>query len=129
MFPTEKGRRGEGEKGLTPLADTSADTAGFDTFWNTYGKKVKRADAAKKWRIAIKKPGVTPELVIAAAAAYIARERANEGGRYIADPSTWLHGERWNDIPPPPPMTRVGEHRALALRLAAEENHPQIGAS
>lgn len=68
----------------------------FERFWNTYGKKVKRADAEKKWAKAIKK--ADPDRIIAAAAAYVAHERAtNEGGKYIADPSTWLYGERWAD--------------------------------
>jgi hypothetical protein len=92
----EKGRRGEGEKSLS--SDKSDAHDRFDEFWDTYGKKVKRADAEKKWAKALKKPGVTADLLIAAAASYVAWERANnDGGRFIADPSTWLHGERWND--------------------------------
>ena len=78
------------------LVDESTDPDLFDEFWDTYGKKVKRADAERKWAKAIKK--APPELIIARAAAYVANERArNQGGRFIADPSTWLHGERWND--------------------------------
>ena len=111
------------------LADEPADTDDrFDEFWNVYGKKVKRADAEKKWAKAIRK--ASPDRIIAAAHAYVAWERANnQGGRFIADPSTWLHGERWNDERPTAsqPTTRVQEHLSLVQRLAAEENdHPTI---
>ena len=84
-------------------ADESAETdARFDEFWDTYGKKVKRSDAEKKWAKAIRKSD--PDVIIAAAAAYVSHERReNQGGRFIADPCTWLNGERWNDERPSPP--------------------------
>ena len=116
-----------------PLADKSADIEDrFDEFWDAYGKKVKRADAEKKWAKAVRKED--PDRIIAAARTYVAWERANnQGGRFIADPSTWLHGERWNDERPAThqPSTRVQEHLTLVQRLAAEETDqptiPQIG--
>ncbi|NUO92760.1 MAG: hypothetical protein HOQ18_18335 [Dermatophilaceae bacterium] len=119
-----------------PLADESAEIDNrFDEFWDVYGKKVKRADAEKKWAKAIRK--ASPDRIIAAAGAYVAYERANnQGGRFIADPSTWLHGERWLDerTDLPMPQTRVQEHLALVQQLAAEEideqpTLPQIGRS
>ena len=115
-----------------PLADKSADLARFDEFWDIYGKKVKRADAEKKWAKAIHKVDV--DRIISAADAYVTHERlSNEGGRYIADPSTWLYGERWNDerTDLPPPKSNVQEHLSLVQQLAAEEAEqptlPQIG--
>lgn len=109
-----------------PLADESADLDRFDEFWDTYGKKVKRADAEKKWAKAIRKENA--DRIISAAHAYVTFERANnEGGRFIADPSTWLHGERWRDERSdlPKPMTRVQEHLTLVQQLAAEEAEAQ----
>lgn len=127
----EQGSKGAGDQGTEGLlADTSADLDRFDDFWDAYGKKVKRADAEKKWLKAIKKPNVTPDLLIAAAASFVAWERANnEGGRYIPDPSTWLHGERWRDerVARPQPQTRMQQGMALAARLAAEEHQTAIG--
>lgn len=103
-----------------PMAETQMDR--FDEFWDVYGKKVKRADAERKFAKALAKE--SPDRIIAAAAAYVGFERANNhGGRYIADPSTWLHGERWRDerAGPPLPQTRVQEHLTLVQQLAAEE--------
>lgn len=112
------------------LADKSADLDRFEEFWDAYGKKVKRADAEKKWTKALKKPGVTADRLIAAAGTYVAWERANnEGGKFIADPSTWLHGERWNDerSARSAAPSRVQQHLALAQQLAAEQpTIPQI---
>lgn len=116
------------------LSDKSDDTGRFEEFWDAYGKKVKRADAERKWRKAVAKKGVTADLLIAAAAEYVAWERANnEGGRYIVDPTTWLHGERWTDerVARTAPTTRAQQHLQLAARLHAEEQNtiplPQIG--
>lgn len=102
----------------TLLSDESDETDRFDEFWDTYGKKVKRADAEKKWAKAIRK--TDPGVIIAAAASYVDYERReNEGGKFIADPSTWLHGERWRDERParrPEPESNA----AGWLRLANE---------
>lgn len=106
-----------------PSSDQSDQTPDrFDEFWDTYGKKVKRADAERKWTKALKK--ASADRIISAAHAYVTHERANnEGGRFIADPSTWLHGERWRDerTDLPPPKTRMQEHLSLVQQLAAEE--------
>lgn len=70
----------------------------FDEFWNVYGKKVDRKKAEQKWKLALKKRGVTADMLIAAARSYVTYERENnEGGRYVMDPARWLNGERWND--------------------------------
>ena len=112
-----------------PSRDKSLETDPldrFDEFWDIYGKKVKRADAEKKWAKAIRKE--SPDRIIAAAAAYVGYERENnQGGRFIADPSTWLHGERWRDERSdlPLPKTRVQEHLSLVQQLAAEEAEQQ----
>lgn len=114
----------------TTLADQSAAREAdsvmdrFDEFWDTYGHKVKRPDAERKWRLALKKPGVTADLLINAAAAYVLWERQNnEGGRFIAHPSTWLHNERWRDERKSlaAPQTNVERHLQLARDLAERE--------
>lgn len=103
----------------------------FDEFWETYSKKVGRAKAETAYRNALKKPGVTADLLIATAAAYITWQMT-EGKHptFTKDATTWLHGEHWRDerTPVAPPRTRVQEHLALVQQLAAEEaTIPQIG--
>lgn len=112
----------------SPSKNLATDVAGemdrFDEFWNVYGKKVKRADAEKKWAKALTK--VDADRIISAAAAYVAHEReTNEGGRYIADASTWLHGERWRDerTDLPLPQTNLQKHMALVAQLGEESSN------
>lgn len=121
------------------LSDKSDDAEGldrFEEFWETYGKKVDRKGAERKWRLALKKPGVTADMLIAAAREYVTWEREyNEGGRYVMGPAKWLLNERWTDerASRRPPQTRVQEHLTLVQQLAAEEAEaeqptlPQIG--
>ena len=124
---------GDGDR-RTPLSDKS-DQKGppdrFDEFWETYSKKVGRKKAETAYRNALKKPGVTPDLLVASAAAYITWQMT-EGKHpaYTKDATTWLHGEHWRDerTPQAPARTRVQEHLALVQQFADEEAHrPQIG--
>jgi hypothetical protein len=113
-------------------SDKTDPLARFDEFWDTYAKKVKRADAEKKWIKALGK--ASADRIIAAAAAYVTHERANnQGGRFIADPSTWLHGERWRDERSdlPAPKSRAAQWLQLAEELTPQEpaNIRQIGPS
>jgi hypothetical protein len=96
----------------------------FDEFWTTYDKRRGRKAALAKYRIALKKPGVTEDLLIAAAAAYIEWQRFDgKHPHFTKDPATWLHGEHWTDERPGriQPQTRVQEHLTLVQQLAAEE--------
>lgn len=94
-----KGREQGNGKDSPSSADADGDTSDlFEKFWDTYGKKVDRKKSEQKWRLALRKPGVTPERLIEAARRYVTHERQNnQGGRFIMDPSKWLNGERWED--------------------------------
>ena len=122
------------DSSLSPsLADATGETDDrFEEFWDAYDKKLDRKKAEQKYRTALKKPGVTPDLLIAAALQYVTWERANNnGGRYIKHATTWLEGECWNDerAARQPPRTRVQEHLALVQQLATQDQpaHLQIG--
>lgn len=70
----------------------------FPAFWDVYGKKVDRKRAEQKWKAALKKRGVTPDLLIERAAAYVARQQAaGKHPEFTKNPDTWLNGENWND--------------------------------
>jgi hypothetical protein len=100
----------------------------FDEFWDTYDKKVGRKKAETAYRAALKKPHVTPDLLIAAAGAYIAWQTAEEKHpQFTKHPATWLTGEHWTDElrGRAAPQTRVGQHMALVRKLAAEEAGPR----
>ena len=102
-------------------SDHSEPPERFEEFWETYGNKVGRKKSEVAYRNALKKPGVTDDLIIAAAAQYV--EWCRETDTYLKNPLTWLHGEHWADerVARRQPKTRVQEHLSLVEQLAAEE--------
>ena len=123
---------GSGSEEETPLSDKSDQTPErFEEFWTAYDNKQGRKKAEAAYRAALKKPGVTDDLLITAASSYVAFVKA-EGKHptYTKHPTTWLNGEHWNDerTARTQPQTRVQGHLALAQKLADEHPHlRQIG--
>lgn len=75
----------------------ATDTNDFDAWWSAYPKKVGKGQARTAYRTAAKKATVGE--LLAGAAAYAKSSQGTES-RYIANPSTWLNGERWADEKP-----------------------------
>ena len=95
----------------------------FGEFWEVYDHKVTRKRAETAWHAALAKPGVTADLVISAATAYVGAQRASgKHPQFTKHPTTWLHGECWNDEVPRPALTRSEQWLALGQRLHEEEN-------
>jgi hypothetical protein len=117
------------------LSDQSDNTDRFDEFWDIYDHKVGRKKAEQKWALAIRKPGVTPDLLIDAATSYIDwQKREGKHPAFTKHPATWLNGEHWRDerSTATEPRTRMQEHLALVQRLASDApdltlDLPQIG--
>lgn len=73
----------------------------FEEWWDAYDKKVGKKSARTKWDRALKKKGVTPDLLIEATRTYVASQRAqNKHPEFTKNPTTWLNGEHWNDEQP-----------------------------
>lgn len=75
----------------------------FDEFWTVYPRKVGKPTALAKWKTKAKH--ADPDAIIEGAERWAAywRESGTEP-QFVPHPSTWLHGERWND--PTPPIVR-----------------------
>ena len=96
----------------------------FDEFWDTYSHKVGRKPAEKAYRAALKKPGVTADLLVASAAAYITWQHSNgKHPQFTKHAATWLAQECWRDERPvaAPPQTNFQSHIALVRELAEQE--------
>lgn len=79
-------------------AETGKAADRFGEFWEAYDKKVERKKAEQKWAAALKKRGVTADLLIEAAATYVAGlKAARKHPEFTKNPVTWLNGECWND--------------------------------
>jgi hypothetical protein len=121
----EQGNRGAGEQGTTLLLDKSSEPDRFDEFWDTYSHKVGRKKAETAYRAALKKPGITDDLLISSAAFYIEWQQAEgKHPQFTKHPATWLTGEHWRDERTRP-QSSAGGFLASARRLHDEQ--PTIG--
>jgi len=135
---TVTGRRkkeeGTGEQGNNPLpvpvkaapAKATAEPESFADFWDAYGKKTGRPKSLTAFKAALKKPGVTSEVLIEAASEYV--EWAKVEGKFpdfTKDPATWLRGEHWNDERSAreraKPRTKLDGFADVDAELAADE--------
>lgn len=90
---------GEGERNLSLVElDMQADPDRFEEWWNAYDNKTGKKAARAKWDRALKKNGVTADLLIQATKSYITSQRAqNKHPEFTKNPATWLNGEHWTD--------------------------------
>lgn len=72
--------------------------AGFEVFWKLYPKKKGRKDAAKAWAKLKPSDELHQTLITALGSHCVSDDWTKDGGRYIPNASTWLNGERWNDV-------------------------------
>jgi len=74
-----------------PLNDISTK---FDQFWELYPRKVGKGKARQAFEKALEKTDL--ETILDGVEAYIDHEGYNDM-EFIAHPTTWLNGERWDD--------------------------------
>ncbi len=88
-----KGNRKDGGKARSSRPKSmETEPEGFAAFYEAYGYKVGRKDAARAFAKAIRK--TPPAVIMRAIPAFHA---ANPDRRYWPHPATWLNGERWKD--------------------------------
>ena len=69
----------------------------FDRFWEEYPKKVNKKKAREKFLKLSLKEGEFEKMIEALRNQKESSQWRKNGGQYIPHPTTWLHGERWND--------------------------------
>jgi biotin operon repressor len=80
----------------------------FDSFWESYPKKVDKGAALRAFRRAIK--NLDPAVVIAGAKAY-AEDPNLPQKQFIKNPATWLNAEAWANGPLP--KRKITDSKAL----------------
>lgn len=123
----------------TPVEKPAQKPAdGFDQWWATYPKKVKKRDAEKAYRAALK-TGATPEQLLQALHQHVANWKARATApQYIPYPGTWLRSrqlggrthhanqQRQHTTPSHQPRHRPPPHpRRLRLLLPSRRHRPQ----
>jgi len=66
----------------------------FNQFWSVYPRKKGKGQARKAFEKALEKTDIAT--ILEGVAAYVENEDMSDP-QYIAHPSTWLNGERWED--------------------------------
>jgi len=87
------------EDSASASSSSSVYTAEFNSFWNTYPKKVGKGAASKAWS-KIKSPLNTLNSIKSALEWQIKSDQwTKDHGQYIPNPSTYLNQSRWLDEP------------------------------
>lgn len=101
---TTKRERKTKDSPSTPGAEkppTSTNDERFAEFWAVCPRKIGKADAFRKYALAIRRGASSADLLAGMQAyAYSVRDKDPQ---YIAHPSTWLHQGRWEDESGPQP--------------------------
>ncbi len=110
-----KGRVGKGRVGKgnnTLLADGLRDS-GFDLFWKTYPRKVKKAEAQTAWmKHKADRPPID-EIVTTIEAWSKADDWTKDNGQFIPYPASWINSRRWEDELPLIPETEDEEIKRI----------------
>jgi uncharacterized protein YdaU (DUF1376 family) len=83
------------------LSANKKDTETFEAWWKLYPRKIGKGQAEKAYAIALKRPEVTPDVLLDRMTAWASTLNGTEP-KYIPHASTWLNGRRWEDDQPPP---------------------------
>lgn len=101
-----------------PAADETSPDPTFADFYAAYPLKKDRPDAEKAFEKALKKPGVTAALLVAAACSY--RDDPTRTPQFTKYPATWLNKGGWTSEPTPPPGLPAESSRHLNAATADE---------
>jgi len=68
----------------------------FTAFWEAYPRKVAKPKALAAWQKA-KLPAIA-DILASITAQSSSDQWSKDGGKFIPHPTTWISGERWNDV-------------------------------
>lgn len=73
----------------------------FEVFWETYPRKVAKADAEKAWRKIDPDQPLFEQIMSGLRLAVDSAGWRKDNGQFVPHPATWLNGKRWTDMPAP----------------------------
>lgn len=77
---------------------TAEESPAFTAFWEVYPRRVGKGEARRAW-IAMRCDELLPGVIVTAVeAAKLSDQWRRDSGQFVPHPSTWLRGERWNDV-------------------------------
>ena len=92
-------------KEIPPISPTGidADSPSFARFWAAYPKKVRKADARKKFEKLVPDESTLSAILSSLDYLKTTDQWQRDNGKYIPNPSTWLNQKRWQDEASQPP--------------------------
>lgn len=109
--------------GSVSKSDAKGGDDSFETFWQTYPRRVGKGAARKSYAAALRRGASSEDLIRAAARFAAERDREPDPAKrekFTPHPATWLNGERYTDDPAPVvvefPRQGAG-HRPSALEM------------
>ena len=86
------------QKNKTERGEQSAKEKWFSEFWQAYPKKRNKARAKQAFFRIKNIEKVFPVMMQALGRQKVSADWQKDGGQYIPLPTTWLNGERWEDV-------------------------------
>jgi len=96
----------------------------FLIFWKIYPKKVGKGEAERVWKKIHFENGLFEHVLTAVEAHKASAQWAEEGGRFIPHPATWLGQKRWDDVVSAAPAAEESLEEYMA-RMEAEGRKPK----
>lgn len=97
----------------------------FDVFWKLYPNKKSKKDARKAWEKLKPNAELRETLMIALGNHHVSRDWTKDDGQYVPMASTWLNGERWNDVLKPA-TSSAGQNAFKNLPIHGENEYPEV---
>ncbi len=97
----------------------SRGAPGFDDFWQAYPKKEGHKPALAAYGAALRKDGVTPELLATKATQYAEAKQAVDP-QYIKMAKNWLADECWLEDPQPPKRSKKSKRKRETMKRAGD---------
>lgn len=96
----------------------------WETFWEHYPRKDKKADAEKAWRQVVDTPEKAAT-ILAGLKRWLSCDAFSPDRKFIATPGAWLRGRRWEDELAPPPEKTTSEREVTDDDLLVAYGHKE----
>jgi hypothetical protein len=87
--------------------ENTKENEAFETFWNTYPKKVAKVQAVKAWVKLRPNPDLAAKITQSVEAFKLTESWTKDSGQFVPHPATFLNQRRWEDQVPPPPHLEI----------------------
>lgn len=94
----QRGKISHSKLSEVKLSEEKIYLARFEEFWSVYPNKKAKKKAQDKWMKLKPDQDMFNKILIAVTTQAHSDQWVKDEGRFIPHPTTWLNGERWNDV-------------------------------